>query len=139
MVEIGGFINEKGDFEDEYLSYMVDVSSTIVGSALGVSTIATFIESSSRIREGGRMGITTIMFGLYFMLSLFFTPLFASVPPWAIGHSLVMARVMMIKVVKDIEWVNVKEGVPTFIAMLLMPLIEWNYWGNRGLRGSKFA
>ncbi|KAF6165371.1 hypothetical protein GIB67_018815 [Kingdonia uniflora] len=122
MAEIGGFINEKCSFEGEYLAYMADASSTIVGSALGTSPIATYIESSSGIREGGRTGITAIIVGFYFMLSLFFAPLLASVPPWAIGPSLVMVGVMMMKVLKDIEWVNVKEGVPAFITMLLTPL-----------------
>ncbi|GFS39838.1 xanthine/uracil permease family protein [Actinidia rufa] len=44
------------------------------------------------------------------------------VPPWAIGPSLVMVGVMMMKVVKDIDWNNIKEAVPAFVTMLLMPL-----------------
>ncbi|KAJ8422058.1 hypothetical protein Cgig2_033671 [Carnegiea gigantea] len=39
MAEIDGFIDEKGSFEGEYKAYMVDASSTIVGSALGVSPL----------------------------------------------------------------------------------------------------
>ncbi|KAG4137221.1 hypothetical protein ERO13_D07G058200v2 [Gossypium hirsutum] len=35
MAEIGGFLDDKGSFEGEYLAYIVDASSTIVGSALG--------------------------------------------------------------------------------------------------------
>ncbi|KAF8413761.1 hypothetical protein HHK36_001754 [Tetracentron sinense] len=122
MAEIGGFVDENGGFEGEYLAYMVDASSTILGSALGTSPIATYIESSAGIREGGRTGLTAIITGFYFFLSLFFTPLLASVPPWAIGPSLVMVGVMMMRVVKEIEWVKVKEGVPAFVTMLLMPL-----------------
>ncbi|KAA8540721.1 hypothetical protein F0562_024360 [Nyssa sinensis] len=122
MAQIGGFINEEGGFEGEYLAYMVDAGSTMVGSALGVSPIATYIESSAGIREGGRTGLTAVIVGIYFFLSLFFTPLLTSVPPWAIGPSLVMVGVMMIKVVKDIDWGNIKEAVPAFVTMLLMPL-----------------
>ncbi|KAL3512610.1 hypothetical protein ACH5RR_025327 [Cinchona calisaya] len=122
MAEVGGFVNEEGEFEGEYLAYMVDAGSTIVGSALGVSPIATYIESSAGLREGGRTGLTAIIVGMYFALSLFFTPLLTSVPPWAIGPSLVMVGVMMMKVVKDIDWNNIKEAVPAFVTILLMPL-----------------
>ena len=52
MAEIGGFVYEKGSFEGEYLAYIADAGSTVVGSVLGVSPIATYVESSARIREG---------------------------------------------------------------------------------------
>lgn len=122
MAEIGGFVNEKGEFEGDYTAYMVDAGSTIVASTLGVSPVATFVESSAGIREGGRTGITAIVVGFYFFLSLFFTPLIASVPPWAIGPSLVMVGVLMMRVVKDIDWDNIKHAVPAFVTMVLMPL-----------------
>ncbi|KAJ4973981.1 hypothetical protein NE237_007155 [Protea cynaroides] len=122
LAELGGFIDENGSFEGEYVAYMVDASSTIVGSALGTSTVATYVESSAGIREGGRTGLTAVIVGIFFFLSLFFAPLFSSVPPWAVGPSLVMVGVLMMGVAKDIKWANVKEGVPAFVTMLLMPV-----------------
>ncbi|KAL4036392.1 hypothetical protein IC575_005129 [Cucumis melo] len=122
MAEIGGFVNERGTFEGEYMAYIVDGCSSVVATMLGVSPIATYVESSAGIREGGRTGITAMVVSFCFMLSLFFTPLLSSVPPWAIGPSLVMVGVMMMKVVKEVEWGNVKEAVPAFVTMVLMPL-----------------
>ncbi|KAL2932772.1 Adenine/guanine permease AZG2 [Bienertia sinuspersici] len=122
MAEVGEFIDDKGSFEGEYAAYMVDASSTIVGSALGVTPIATFIESAAGIREGGRTGLTAVIIGFYFFMSLFFTPLIASVPPWAIGAALVVVGVLMMKVVKDIDWNNMKDAMPAFITIILMPL-----------------
>nr|XP_043637814.1 adenine/guanine permease AZG2 [Erigeron canadensis] len=122
MAELGGFTNEQGGFQGEYVAYMVDAGASIVGSTLGVSPIATFIESSAGIREGGRTGLTAIIVGFYFFLSIFFIPLFSSVPPWAIGPSLVMVGALMMKVIKDIDWNDIKESVPAFVTILLMPL-----------------
>lgn len=122
MAELGGFTDQNGGFQGEYVAYMVDAGTSIVGSTLGVSPIATYIESSAGIREGGRTGLTAIIVGVYFFLSIFFIPLFSSVPPWAIGPSLVMVGAMMMKVIKDIDWDNIKEGVPAFVTILLMPL-----------------
>ncbi|KAF5476621.1 hypothetical protein F2P56_003353 [Juglans regia] len=122
MAEIGGFGNDEGGFEGEYLAYLVDAGSTVVGSTLGVSSIATYVESSAGMREGGRTGLTAVIIGLYFFISLFFIPLFSSVPPWALGPSLVMVGVMMMKVVNEINWSNMKEAIPAFVTILLMPL-----------------
>ena len=122
MAEIGGFIDDTGSFEGEYKAYMVDASSTIVGSALGVSPIATYVESSAGIREGGRTGLTAVIVGIYFLASLFFIPLMTSVPPWAIGPALIIVGVSMMKVVRDIDWGNMKDAMPAFIAIILMPL-----------------
>ncbi|KAK9926721.1 hypothetical protein M0R45_023934 [Rubus argutus] len=122
MAEMGGFVNDKGGFKGEYLAYLVDAGSTVVGSALGVSPIATYVESSAGLREGGRTGLTAVTIGLCFFVSLFFIPLLSSVPPWAIGPSLVIVGVMMMRVVKDINWGDMKVAVPAFITMLLMPM-----------------
>ncbi|KAE8663383.1 Adenine/guanine permease AZG2 [Hibiscus syriacus] len=139
MAEIGGFLDDKGSFEGEYLAYIVDASSTIIGSALGVSPVATYVESSAGIREGGRTGLTGVVIGSYFFLSLFFTPLLTNVPPWAIGPSLVMVGVMMMRVVKDIDWGNMKAAVPAFVTMLVMPLTYSIANGIIGGMGVYFA
>lgn len=122
LAGIAGLVNEQGSFEGEYYAFMIDASATIIGAWLGVSPIATFVESSAGIREGGRTGMTAIVVGLYFALSLFFTPILTSVPPWAIGPSLIIIGVMMMKVVKGIDWDNMREAVPAFTTIVLMPL-----------------
>lgn len=123
LAEIGGFVNEEGGFEGEYVAYMVDAGATIVGSAVGVSPMATYVESTAGIKEGGRTGLTAVIVGMYFGLSIFLTPVLTSVPPWAVGPSLVMVGVMMTRaVMRDIDWENVREAVPAFVTMILMPL-----------------
>ena len=49
---------------------------------MGLSPSTAFIESASGIAEGGRTGLTAIATGLLFFLSLFFAPIFASIPSW---------------------------------------------------------
>ncbi|XP_029122370.2 adenine/guanine permease AZG2 [Elaeis guineensis] len=122
MAQYGGFVDDNGRFEGEYRAFIVDASSTIVGSALGTTTVTTFLESTAGLREGGRTGITAITVGVFFFLSLFFTPLFTNVPPWAVGPSLVLVGVLMSKMVMDIEWSKMKEAVPAFLTMMLIPL-----------------
>lgn len=47
------------------------------------------------IREGGRTGITALVVAFGFFISLFFTPLIASIPPFATGPALVLVRLLL--------------------------------------------
>ncbi|KAF8697128.1 hypothetical protein HU200_036121 [Digitaria exilis] len=124
MAEYAGFVTEDGDgsFEGEYMAFLVDAGSTVLGAGLGSSTVTTYVESAAGIREGGRTGLTAITVAGCFMASLFFGPVLMSVPPWAVGPSLVLVGAMMMRVAKEIEWGDAKEGVPAFVTMALMPL-----------------
>ena len=47
--------------------------------------------------EGGKTGITAVVTGLAFLVSVFFSPIFASIPPWATGGALVIVGSLMIR------------------------------------------
>ena len=56
-----------------------------------------FIEYATGIAEGGRTGITAIVTGIMFFVSIFFAPIFASIPSWATGGALVIVGSLMIR------------------------------------------
>eukprot|EP00246_Nothoceros_aenigmaticus_P009449 TRINITY_DN2497_c0_g2_i2.p2 TRINITY_DN2497_c0_g2~~TRINITY_DN2497_c0_g2_i2.p2 ORF type:complete len:178 (-),score=32.05 TRINITY_DN2497_c0_g2_i2:561-1094(-) len=122
MAKFAGFVDEQGNFEGQYFAFMSDAAAIVVGASLGTSPVTTFIESSTGIREGGRTGLTALTVSFYFFLSIFFTPLLASIPPWAVGPSLVLVGVLMMKSVVEIDWDDLKQGIPAFITIILMPL-----------------
>ena len=123
MAEYGGFTDGAGGgFDGEYRAFLVDAGSTVLSAALGSTTVTTYVESTAGIREGGRTGVTAITVAACFLASLFFGPVLTSVPPWAVGPSLVLVGAMMMRVAKDIEWADMKEAIPAFVTMALMPL-----------------
>ena len=122
MARFAGFTDDNGDFEGQYFAFMSDASSIVVGSLLGTSPVCTYIESSTGIREGGRTGLTALTVAGYFFMALFFTPLLASIPAWAVGPPLILIGVLMMRCVVEIEWDNMKQAIPAFMTMLLMPL-----------------
>jgi AGZA family xanthine/uracil permease-like MFS transporter len=63
-----------------------------------------YIESASGIREGGRTGLTALTVAAGFFLSLFLTPLIASIPPFATGPALILVGAMMMENLVDIDW-----------------------------------
>ncbi|KAL0299368.1 UNVERIFIED_CONTAM: Adenine/guanine permease AZG1 [Sesamum radiatum] len=56
------------------------------------------------------------------MLAFFFTPLLASIPSWAVGPPLVLVGVLMMKAVVEVEWGDMRQAIPAFMTMILMPL-----------------
>ncbi|KAF3600416.1 hypothetical protein F2Q69_00038788 [Brassica cretica] len=122
MARFAGFVDEKGDFEGQYFAFMSDASAIVIGSLLGTSPVTVFIESSTGIREGGRTGLTAITVAVYFFFAMFFTPLLASIPAWAVGPPLILVGVMMMKAVTEIDWGDMREAIPAFVTMILMPL-----------------
>ncbi|KVI10017.1 adenine/guanine permease AZG1 [Cynara cardunculus var. scolymus] len=122
MARFAGFSDENGDFEGQYFAFMSDASAIVVGSLLGTSPVTAFIESSTGIREGGRTGLTALTVAGYFMLAFFFTPLLASIPAWAVGPPLILVGVMMMRSVVEIDWDDMRQAIPAFMTLILMPL-----------------
>jgi AGZA family xanthine/uracil permease-like MFS transporter len=91
-------------------------------SAFPVFVLQVYIESASGIREGGRTGLTALTVAAGFFLSLFITPIIASIPPFATGPALILVGAMMMENVVDIDWANVRQAVPAFITIVMMPL-----------------
>jgi len=100
----------------------VDVTSTILGSFLGTSTVTAVSESAAGIALGARTGLASLVTGLLFLLSLLITPVVGMVPMFAAAPSLVLVGVFMFKSVKFVDWTDIKVSVPGFITVIFMPL-----------------
>lgn len=109
------------DFEGSSVAYMVDAISISIGALLGVPPVTAFVESGAGISEGGKTGLTAMVTGICFFISVFFAPIFASIPPWATGCVLIIVGSMMASAVKDINWGYMGDAVPAFLAIALMP------------------
>lgn len=94
MARFSGVVNpETGDFPRSTIAYCCDAITISIGSLFGLSPVTAFVESGAGISEGGKTGLTSITTGVCFLLSIFFAPIFASIPPWATGCTLILVRV----------------------------------------------
>lgn len=122
MARFCGAVNEETqDFEGSAIAYIVDALGISIGSLFGLSPVTAFVESGAGISEGGATGLTAIVTAICFFISVFFAPIFASIPPWATGCTLVLVGSMMCKVAKDINWSYAGDAVPAFITLAVMP------------------
>lgn len=115
-----GMVKEDGTIPNCKEALFADAVGTTVGAMLGTSTVTTYVESSTGVAEGGRTGLTAITVALLFVLSLFFAPLFGSIPSAATSPALIIVGVMLIVPVKDIEWNNLSEALPCFLTIVIM-------------------
>ncbi|CAG8611983.1 640_t:CDS:2, partial [Racocetra fulgida] len=115
MAKFGSYLNEAGNFEGSNAAFISSASSISIGAIFGTSSVITVIESGSGIAEGGRTGITSLTVSFFFFISLFFAPIFVSIPPWASGPVLIITGSMMAKSTKDINWKYIGDSVPSFL------------------------
>ena len=80
-----------------------------------------FVESGAGIGEGGKTGLTAMATGICFFISIFFAPIFASIPPWATGCVLILVGSMMVAAVTEINWKYMGDSIPAFVTIALMP------------------
>ena len=113
-------LDEKGRLPGIRGALLSDAVGTMVGALMGTSTITTFVESASGIAEGGRTGLTAIAAGFLFLVSLFFSPLFLTIPSFATAPALVMVGYLMMQSVGKIRWNSLLESIPAFICMASM-------------------
>lgn len=59
--------------------------------------------------------------GICFFISIFFAPIFASIPAWATGCTLILVGAMMARACTDINWRYTGDSIPAFVTMAVMP------------------
>lgn len=103
MARFAGVVDpESGDFPRSTIAYSVDALSISLGALMGTSPVTAFIESGAGVAEGGKTGLTAITTGVCFIISIFFAPIFASIPPWATGCTLMLVRTDIIFLIGNI-------------------------------------
>lgn len=110
------------DFENSTIAYCVDAFAISMGALMGTSPVTSFVESATGISEGGKTGLTAITTGLAFFVSVFFAPIFSSIPGWATGGALVIVGSLMIRNAREINWDYIGDAVPAFLTLVIIPL-----------------
>lgn len=126
LVAIGnriGLVNDKGELENAEKALVADAVGTVVGAALGTSTVTSFVESSSGVGVGGRTGLTAVTAGVLFLLSIFISPIVLSTAVSAVtAPALVVVGIMMAQQLKGIDWDDMVFAAAGFITVVFMIL-----------------
>lgn len=121
LAEAAGLYDESGEPRNVKKSLVTDAFSTLFSGIIGTSPGTAYIESAVGIEQGGRTGLTAIVAGLLFLPFMFLGPLISLIPSIATAPALIIVGVFMIKPIAKIDWSNLEEAVPCFLAFVLIP------------------
>ena len=102
---------------------LADAIATSAGAIIGTSTTTTYVESSAGVAAGGRTGLSSVVTGLLFLVSIFFAPIFTAIPGFATAPALIFVGFLMVSSVIKVDFSDLTEAVPAYLCMLAMPLM----------------
>ncbi|WP_199611080.1 NCS2 family permease [Flocculibacter collagenilyticus] len=117
----GNLLDKDGKLPRLKKALMADSVASMNGAVLGTSSTTSYIESTAGIEAGGRTGLTAVVVAILFLLSLFFAPIAAIVPPYATAPALLYVAVLMTSGLINIDWDDITEAAPTVITAIMMP------------------
>jgi len=117
-----GFVQPDGTIPRLSRILFADSIATLVGALAGTSTVTSYIESAAGVEVGGRTGLTSVVVGLLFLLTLLFAPLVQAIPAAATAPALILVGAMMMGALKEVEWFEPLEAIPAFLTLIMIPL-----------------
>jgi AGZA family xanthine/uracil permease-like MFS transporter len=116
-----GMLDREGRLPGINRVLVVDSLAAAAGGAASASSNTTYIESAAGVSEGGRTGLTAVVVGVLFLLSLFLSPIAGVIPPEATAPVLIVVGYFMMTIVKDIDWADPSIGIPALLTIGMMP------------------
>ncbi|KQY35423.1 guanine permease [Caulobacter sp. Root487D2Y] len=101
---------------------IADSAATMIGAAAGTSTVTSYIESAAGVTAGGRTGLTAVVVGVLFLVTLFFAPLVQAIPAAATAPALILVGAMMVGALVDVDWADPTVAIPAFLTLITIPL-----------------
>ncbi|MFT7307839.1 MAG: AGZA family xanthine/uracil permease-like MFS transporter [Spirosomataceae bacterium] len=121
IAEAADLKDENGEPKNLKKSLITDAMATLSAGLFGSSPGTAFVESAVGISQGGRTGATAVVAGLLFLPLMFFSPLLSLIPTIASSVALVLVGAFMLSPIVKINWKDVGEAIPCFLAIALIP------------------
>lgn len=119
--EQAGFVDQRGELPGTQRVLLVDSIAAAVGGIFSTSSVTTYIESAAGVAEGGRTGLTAVVTGLLFLVSMLLAPIAGVVPSEATAPALIIVGFLMCSSIREIDFTRFEEGFPALLTMTLMP------------------
>ena len=118
-----GFVDEDGQANGIEKAFLSDAVGGIVGSICGTSTVTAYVESATGIGLGGRTGLTAVVTGIMFLLSIFISPLVLGLFTSSVtAAALVVVGILMVGQLKEVNWQSTVIAASVFMTVIMMIL-----------------
>ncbi|MEE1244949.1 MAG: NCS2 family permease [Acutalibacteraceae bacterium] len=115
-------LDENGDPQNIDKAMACDAIATCAGGVCGTSTVTTFVECSAGVAAGGRTGLASLVTSICFVICLFLSPFASVIPAAATAPALIYVGVLMLKNFAKVDMSDIKNAVPAFLVLIMMPL-----------------
>jgi len=99
-----------------------DAIATMFGALCGTSTVTSYVESAAGVQAGGRTGLTAIVTGLLFLLTMLVAPYAQLVPLAATAPALILVGALMMAPLVEVAWDDPDAAIPAFLTVAMIPL-----------------
>lgn len=96
--------------------------STMISGLFGSSPTVATVETAAGIASGGRTGLTAVVTGLLFGLSIFLLPIIQIIPDSAIAPILIMIGLLMLGNLRNLNLTDLSESIPALMTIAMIPL-----------------
>ena len=117
-----GFVQPDGTIPRLSRILYADSIATLIGALAGTSTVTSYVESAAGVEVGGRTGLTSVVVGILFLLTLLFAPWVQAIPAAATAPALILVGAMMMGALTEVEWFDPIEAIPAFLTLIMIPL-----------------
>ena len=118
-----GFIDEKGQSMGIEKAFLSDAIGGIIGSVCGTSTVTAFVESATAVGMGAKTGLSAVVTGILFLLSIFIAPLILALfTPSVTAAALVIVGFLMMAQLGSVDWANSVISASVFMTIIMMIL-----------------
>ena len=117
-----GLLDENGNLPRAKGALLADAVATMAGAVMGTSTVRSAVESTSGVAQGGRTGLTALTTAVLFVAAIFFTPIVGMVPAYATAPALIIVGIYMMMSLRDINYDDWTELIPSLLGFFMMPL-----------------
>jgi AGZA family xanthine/uracil permease-like MFS transporter len=112
---------------------LADAAGTVVGTALGTSTVTAYVESAAGVSAGGRTGLANVVTAILLLAALFLYPLARLMGGGLPGPdggtlypvtaaALMSVGALMMRNVTGVRWDDPADAIPAFLTIVIMPL-----------------
>ena len=123
VADKAGLLDKDGNLPRVGSVFFSDAVGTVAGSCLGTSTVTSFVESSAGVAAGGRTGLTALVTGIMFVVSLVLSPIFLAIPSFATAPALIYVGMLMVSSAKNITFDgDIADTLGAYLALVMMPL-----------------
>lgn len=118
----GNLYDEKGEILNMDKAMMVDGCSAMFSSLLGIPSTTSYVESSAGIASGARTGLSSIFTSLFFLLTMFLSPIVQIIPVSATAPALILVGILMFDSVLKFNFSDLSFTIPSVLTLIVMPL-----------------